>query len=131
MLKKLIFLTISVCCIFVANYELQAADDSATTTIVLAQAQRVVKQATCPREIKVSSVRNTGDWEVPLARASYSRVKVATRTMGKQTVYAAVCYYKVFMGEVPIEQVLGDQSRFSRCEKATINGRGGVKCFGQ
>ena len=131
MIKYLILLLVAVCYVFAADYELRAADVNATTTIVLAQSQRVVKQTVCPREIKVSSARNTGDWEVPLAQAKYSRVKVATRTMGKQKVYTAVCYYKAFMGEVPIEQVLGDQSRFSRCEKATINGRGGVKCFGR
>lgn len=107
------------------------ADDLAQEPhLLLAQnSGRVVKQVACPREIKVSSIENTGDWEIPAVPAKFSRVKVATRTMGNQNVYSAVCYFKVYGGEVPVERVLGDVREFGRCEIGTVSGREGVKCY--
>ena len=94
-----------------------------------AQSNRVVKQVACPRAIKVSVPENTGDWEVDARDATYSSVKVAKRKLGNQTHYTAVCYYTAFNAKVPIERELGAVQQFSRCEVATVSGRGGVKCY--
>jgi hypothetical protein len=104
------------------------ADDS-HADIVLAQSGRVVKQTTCPREIKVGSVRNTGDWVLPATQAAYAEVKVKKRPLGPVQAYTAVCYYSAYRGKVAIERVLGEVSEFRTCEVAQFGSRGGAKCF--
>lgn len=128
--RKPFYLFVISCLAILLAGSLFAEDIGQEPHLVLAQnSDRIVKQVACPREIKVSSIKNTGDWEIPAVPASFSRVKVAKRTMGKQNFYSAVCYFKVYGGEVPVERVLGDIREFGRCETGTVSGRGGVKCF--